>query len=237
MSGGLPATTETVVLAERLGKSYGERAALEELDLTVQRGTCHGLCGPNGSGKTTFLKLLTGLFRPSSGSVEVLGLPIPRRAVEVRRRLGVLLDQPLVPHHLSLGEALRYMTDLHGGRIPYARSAALLDRVGLSWRRRDSIRTFSRGMAQRASLALALLPDPELLILDEPFTGLDPQGCALVEEVITERVGAGGTVILVTHELRRAERLCDRVSWLERGRLRRTTERGSWSAAEIEGVA
>ncbi len=181
MSGGLPATTETVVLADRLGKSYGERAALEEFDLTVHRGTCHGLCGPNGSGKTTFLKLLTGLFRPSSGSVEVLGLPIPRRAVEVRRRLGVLLDQPLVPHHLSLGEALRYMTDLHGGRIPRARSAALLDRVGLSWRRRDSIRTFSRGMAQRASLALALLPDPELLILDEPFTGLDPQGCALVE--------------------------------------------------------
>ena len=234
---GVDVSTDLVIAARGLSKNYGEREALVELDLDIPRGTCHGLLGPNGSGKTTFLKLVSGLFRPSAGTLEVCGLAMPKNALEVRRRLGVLLDQPLVPHHLPLAQALAYVGDLHGGKIPTERANLLLERVGLTWRRRDPIRTFSRGMAQRASLACALLPDPELLILDEPFTGLDPLGCKLVEDVIGEQVAAGRTVILVTHELRRAERLCETVTWLDRGRAVRTTERGEWRADEIQGVA
>jgi ABC-type multidrug transport system ATPase subunit len=225
-----------VVHAQALTKRYGEREALSDFHLELPRGTCHGVLGPNGSGKTTFIKLVCGLFRPSAGTLEVCGLPVPKSADRARARLGVLLDQPLVPWHLSLADALAYVSDLHGGQIPQSRSDALLDRVGLTWRRRDPLRTFSRGMAQRASLVCALLPDPELLILDEPFTGLDAQGCGLVETVIAEVVAEGRTVLLVTHELRRAERLCDAVTWLDRGRVVRRTRRGEWTAGEVEGA-
>ena len=225
------------VVAHELSKRYGEREALTAFSVTIPRGSCHGLLGPNGSGKTTFLKMVCGLFRPNAGSLEVCGHSVEKDPIQVRSRIGVLLDQPLVPHHLSLAETLRYVGDLHGGTIPTARIDELLERVGLTWRRRDPIRTFSRGMAQRANLACALLADPELLILDEPFTGLDPQGCALVESVIAETLAVGKTVILVTHEMRRAERLCDRVTMLERGREVRSGERGEWSADEFEGAA
>ncbi len=228
---------DPVIVAKGLGKRYGERKALRDLDLEVAAGTCHGILGPNGSGKTTFLKLVCGLFQPSEGELEVCGFQVPAEGAQVRARLGVLLDQPLVPRNLSLSDALAYVADLHGGGIPSIRRDALLERVGLSWRRRDPLRTFSRGMAQRASLVCALLPDPELLILDEPFTGLDPEGCALVESMVDERVREGRTVLLVTHELRRAERLCHSVTWLDRGTVSRRTARGTWSAAGEEGAS
>lgn len=231
------AAPPAAVRCRGLAKRYGERDALLDLDLDVPVGTCHGFLGPNGSGKTTFLKLVSGLFRPTAGSIEVLGLAVPERAAEARARSGFMFDRPLVPEHLSLLEALDYVADLQGGGVAPGRRDELLERVGLTWRRRDPISTFSRGMAQRASLVCALLHDPEILVFDEPFTGLDPQGCALVESEVTNAVAEGRTVLLVTHELRRAERLCDTVTWLERGRPVRTSPRGSWHADEIEGVA
>ena len=226
-----------VIDCRGLGKQYGTREALVDLTLSIPSGACYGILGPNGSGKTTFLKLVCGLFRPTTGTLEVCGHPMPQRGEQVRARLGVLLDQPLVPRHLPLSKVLQYVNDLHGGTISSQRIESLIERVGLTWRRRDPITTFSRGMAQRASLACALLHDPEVLILDEPFTGLDRAGCRLVETIIEEFVAAGRTVLLVTHESSRAERLCDVVTWFQRGRLEKTLSRGDWSRRDFEGDA
>ena len=121
--------TDRVIEARGLSKHYGEREALVEFDLEVPRGVCYGLLGPNGSGKTTFLKLVSGLFRPSAGTLSVEGLEMPKEAIRVRRHLGILLDQPLVPHHLPLAQALDYVGDLYGGNIPKGRALELLERV------------------------------------------------------------------------------------------------------------
>ena len=220
------------VHARGLSRRFGEREALLGVDLDVPRGVCHALLGANGSGKTTFLRLVSGLLRPTEGELAVCGLPLPAEGSAVRARLGVLFDAPLVPRHLTLSEALAYSADLRGGGIPRERAEALLERVGLIWRRRDPLSTFSRGMTQRANLACALLGDPELLLLDEPFTGLDAEGSALAEAMIREAVAAGRTVLLVTHELRRAERLADSATWLDRGRAVRRAARGEWRASD-----
>lgn len=225
------------VRARGLSRRFGEREALLGLDLDIPRGVCHAVLGSNGSGKTTFLRLVAGLIRPTAGELSVCGLPLPNSGSAVRARLGALFDAPLVPRHFTLSEALAYTADLRGGGIPAARAEALLERVGLVWRRRDPLRTFSRGMAQRASLACALLGEPEVLLLDEPFTGLDAAGSALVESMIREAVAAGRTVLLVTHELRRAERLADAATWLDRGRAVRRAARGEWHAAGEEELA
>jgi ABC-type multidrug transport system ATPase subunit len=231
------APASLAVRARGLSRRYGEREALLDLDLEVPRGVCHALLGPNGSGKTTFLRLVAGLLRPTGGELSVCGHALPREGRAVRARLGALFDAPLVPRHLTLSEALAYSADLRGGGIPAVRAEALLARIGLLWRRRDPLRTFSRGMAQRANLACALLGEPELLLLDEPFTGLDAEGSALVEAVIREAVAAGRTVLLVTHELRRAERLADAATWLDRGRAVRRAARGEWRAADQDEIA
>jgi len=225
--------TTLAVRAQGLGKRFGDRDALVALDLEIPVGGCFGLFGHNGSGKTTFLKLVSGLLKPTRGTLEVLGFRIPKQAERARRQLGVLLDHHLLPPDFPLGEGLRYLADLYGLENPGPRIVDLLDRVGLSWRRRDPLRTFSRGMGQRASLACALLPDPDLIILDEPFTGLDPKGCDLVSEVVREHVNRGKTALLVTHELARGLDLADEVVVLDRGQEAR---RGPATSITVENL-
>ncbi|MFQ5654480.1 MAG: ATP-binding cassette domain-containing protein, partial [Planctomycetota bacterium] len=161
---------------------------------------------------------------------------LPQEAQMVRARIGVLLDRPFIPREFSLWEGLCYSADLHGVDNPAERILELLDRFRLTWRRRDPVRTFSRGMAQRASLACALLSEPQILILDEPFSGLDPAGCAIVEEAIAETRAAGGTVLLVTHDLERGARLCDEVVVIDRGRLAFRGSGGRWSLEDLTAV-
>ncbi len=200
-------------------KRYGSRDALAGVSLDVPKGTCCAVLGPNGSGKTTLVRVLSTLARPSEGEVEVAGLALPRHASEVRSRVGVVLDHSLLPRDLALEEGLRYYADLYGLRDAGPRIAALAERLGLTWRLRDPVRTFSRGMAQRAALVRALLHDPEVLLLDEPFTGLDAAACRVVEDVVTSAVAEGRTVLLVTHDLDRAAAVAGSAVLLREGRV------------------
>lgn len=210
-----------------LSKSYpsghllrSRRTALRGLDLTVGAGEVFGYLGPNGSGKTTTLKLLVGLLRADAGEVEVLGLPHSRR--EWRHRVGYLPEHPYFYDYLSVREYLDYAGRLFGlpRAVRRARGADLLARLGLGPAADVPLRRVSKGMLQRAGLAQALINDPELVILDEPMSGLDPLGRRLVRDLIQDLKSAGRTVLFSTHILSDAESLCDRVALLAGGELR-----------------
>src|SRR5437773_4007954 len=218
--------TPLVLKTVGLSKSYKvghiwqrSRPALQGLDLEVRRGEVFGYLGPNGSGKTTTLKLLLGLLRPDAGEIHVLGRPWMDPAW--RYRVGYLPENPYLYDYLTPQEYLDYAGRLFG--MPASerreRSAQLLHRVGLAESARVPMRRFSKGMLQRAGLAQALLNDPELVFLDEPMSGLDPIGRHMVKEVILDLRSRGRTVFFSTHILSDAESLCDRVGLLRAGRL------------------
>src|SRR5438093_3382091 len=221
-----PAAGAPALETSGLSKSYptgmlhrGRRPALEELTLTVPRGEVFGYLGPNGAGKTTTLKLLLGLLRADRGSARVLGVPHTERAW--RHRTGYLPENPYLYDYLTPREYLDYAGRLFGmlAAERRERSRQMLERVGLAESARVPMRRFSKGMLQRAGLAQALLNDPELVILDEPMTGLDPIGRHMVKELILELREQGRTVLFSTHILADAESLCDRVGLLRGGRL------------------
>ncbi len=218
--------SEPALSVSHLSKSYGvgflarvRRAALTDLSLEVARGEVFGYLGPNGSGKTTTIKALMGLVFPDSGDARVLGLAL--RDPAWRSRVGYLPEQPYFYDYLTPSEYLDYVGRLFGlsRAVRSERAASLLAQVGLSEARDVSVRRFSKGMAQRLGLAQALLNDPELVILDEPMSGLDPIGRRLVGDVILGLKRQGRTVFFSTHILPDAERLCDRVALLRGGRL------------------
>lgn len=209
-----------------LSKSYrighvlqGRRPALQDLDLDLVRGEILGYVGPNGSGKTTTLKLLVGLLRPDRGEGWVLGQPLAARGW--RYRVGYLPEHPYLYDYLTPAEYLDYVGRLFGlpGAQRRERTRELLALVGLEGAAGQPMRRFSKGMVQRAGLAQALVNDPELLILDEPMSGLDPIGRRLVRDLIVAQRRAGKTVLFSTHILSDAETLCDRVAVLRGGRL------------------
>lgn len=195
------------------------KVALEGLDLAVPRGAIFGCLGPNGSGKTTTLRIVLGLCRPDAGRVSVLGHASEDAAW--RRRVGYLPEQPYVYDYLTCREYLDYVGRLHGLQVSERRRRAegLLARVDLLAAADQRMRTYSKGMQQRAALAQALMGDPELVFLDEPMSGLDPLGRRLVRELILDLRREGRTVFFSTHILADAETLCDQVALLSRGRL------------------
>jgi ABC-2 type transport system ATP-binding protein len=199
---------------------------LEDLDLDVRRGEVLGLLGPNGAGKTTTLKLLTGLLKPTRGQAWLLGEPVDRTAA--RRSLGFLPEQPYFYDYLNGVEYLELAGRLSGLEAGAARERARhwLGRVGLGERPRLLLRKYSKGMLQRLGLAAALVHDPELLILDEPMSGLDPFGRRDVRELISEQRERGVTVLFSSHILPDVEMLCDRVAILLGGRLTRVATVG-----------
>jgi len=220
------ASREAVLVTRGLSKSYrtghviqGRRPALQDLDLELLQGEILGYVGPNGSGKTTTLKLLTGLLRPDRGEAFVLGEPLASRAW--RMRAGYLPEHPYLYDYLTPTEYLDYVGRLFGfGREKRRqRSRELLALVGLERSAGVPMRRFSKGMLQRAGLAQALVNDPELLLLDEPMSGLDPIGRRLVRDLILDLRKAGKSVLFSTHILSDAEALCDRVAVLRAGRL------------------
>ena len=211
--GGDPA-----VQTRALHKRYGRTVALESLDLRVERGEVFGLLGPNGAGKTTTVKLLLGLTAPTSGEGRLLGRPMGDR--EARRRTGYLPELFRYPSWLRATEVLRLhceLAELPRGRWSQEVDSAL-ERVGLASRGADKVNGFSKGMQQRLGLGVALLGDPEIVILDEPTSALDPLGRDEVRGIIREAGARGTTVILNSHLLGEVERLCDRVTIIHRGR-------------------
>jgi heme exporter protein A len=203
-----------VIEAHGLVKTFGLRPVLRGVELMVQPGEFVALLGPNGAGKTTFLRILATLSRPTLGRVRIAGLDLPGQAGEARRLLGVVSHLPLLYGDLTAEENLRCMYAL---AQPGPRIATVLDQVGLGRRARDLVRTFSRGMQQRLAIARAILHEPEVILFDEPFTGLDQDAAEMLEGVLREVAARGRTALMTTHDLPRAVALAGRVAILSRG--------------------
>ncbi|HUY57018.1 MAG TPA: ABC transporter ATP-binding protein [Candidatus Micrarchaeaceae archaeon] len=208
----------TVLAAHDLGKRFGAKVAVEHLNLEVHKGEIFGFLGPNGAGKTTTMRMALGLIRPSAGWVEVFGQDVARHAASVLPKVGPLVETPALYPHLSGRDNLRVLAAPLGS-VPEVRIDALLELVDLRARQRDKVRTYSLGMRQRLGLAIALLHDPELLVLDEPANGLDPAGIKSIRSLLRELRDSGKTVFISSHVLGEVERLCDRVAILRRGKL------------------
>ncbi|HET9270169.1 MAG TPA: ABC transporter ATP-binding protein [Vicinamibacterales bacterium] len=193
--------------------------ALEGLSISVQQGEVFGFLGPNGAGKTTTLKLLMQLIYPTSGTAEILGLPVG--SVDVKRRIGYLPENPYFYDHLTAEELLQHFASLFGYHAAERRQRAtrLLDEVGIGAERRLQLRKFSKGMLQRVGIAQALLNDPEVVFFDEPMSGLDPLGRREVRQLILRLRDRGCTVFFSSHVLADAETLCSRVAIVAKGRL------------------
>ena len=201
---------------EQLVKKYGELIAVDGLDLEVRAGECFGLLGPNGAGKTTTVEILEGLNEPTAGSVEVLGMRWERDERALRQRLGVSLQETHLPDKLTVEENLRMFRSFYLQGRPLEE---VLDMVGLSDKRTAWTERLSGGQKQRLAVACALVSDPELLFLDEPTTGLDPQSRRQLWDVVLGFKSRGRTVLLTTHYMDEAERLCDRVAIVDKGKV------------------
>jgi len=208
-----------VIRVHKLVKRFGPKVVLRGLDFQVGSGEFVALLGPNGAGKTTFLRILTSLSRPTLGQVEIAGYRLPSQAAAVRRRLGVVSHQPLLYGDLTAEENLRFYGRMYGVRNLDARIGAVLEMVGLAPRRRDLVRTFSRGMQQRLAIGRAVLHDPEVMLFDEPHTGLDQDACAMLDEVLRNVAARGRTVVMTSHDLARIGDLASRFDVLSGGRI------------------
>ncbi len=208
-----------LILVRGLVKRFGLKTVLRGVDFTVHRGEFVALLGPNGAGKTTFLRILASLSRPTLGEVRIGGRRLPQEAAAVRRLLGVVSHQPLLYGDLSAEENLRFYGRLYA--VPHLdeRVTQVLELVGLRNRRHDLVRTFSRGMQQRLAIARALMHDPEVLLLDEPYTGLDQDASNMLDGVLREVAAAGRTVVMTSHDLSRAAALATRFDVLSRGEI------------------
>lgn len=215
-----------MIEVRRLVKTYGLNTVLRGLDFTVEAGEFVALLGPNGAGKTTFLRVLASLARPSMGQVSIGGYVLPDQATAVRRILGVVSHQPLLYGDLTAEENLRFYGRLYGvGRLE-ARLAEVLELVGLTRRRRDLVRQYSRGMQQRLAIGRAVLHDPEIMLLDEPHTGLDQEASAMLDGVLRQVAARGRTVVMTSHDLLRSADLATRLDILSRGVIAASYPRG-----------
>jgi lipooligosaccharide transport system ATP-binding protein len=204
-----------------LTKKYGDTEVVRGLDLTVRRGECFGLLGPNGAGKTTTLRLLLGLIEPDAGSIELAGIAVPQRAREARMKVGVVPQIDNLDPDFSVRENLLAYGRYFGmsKAAVAARVPELLDFAGLASKADAQIVQLSGGMKRRLTLARALVHDPDILFLDEPTTGLDPQARHLIWQGLRRLISAGKTIVLTTHFMDEAERLTDRLAILDQGRI------------------
>jgi ABC-2 type transport system ATP-binding protein len=209
---------DLVVETRGLSKRFGDRTVVDGVELLVPRGVAFGYLGPNGAGKTTLIRMLLGLTTASTGSMRLLGLPVPDRRAEALARVGAIVEEPRFHRHLSGRENLAVVAAARGGDA-YRRIARSLDRVGLATRADDRVGTYSLGMRQRLGIARCLLADPQLLILDEPMNGLDPAGILEFRGFVRSFVDEGRTIVLSSHLLDEVEKTCDRVAIVDRGRV------------------
>ncbi|MBN9429537.1 MAG: ATP-binding cassette domain-containing protein [Burkholderiales bacterium] len=229
----MPADVLTVA---GLVKRFGDFQALAGLDFSVRRGECFGLLGPNGAGKSTTLKAILGLVEPSDGQIELLGLPIPRQARQARARVGVVPQNDALDPDFTVAENLLVFGRYFGmsRQQVRARLDELLDFAGLAHKRNARIQELSGGMRRRLTLARALVNDPEVLFLDEPTTGLDPQARHLIWERLKRLLSRGKTIVLTTHFMEEAERLAHRLAVVDHGKLIALDTPQALIAREIE---
>ena len=209
---------DLVVETQGLSKRFGDRLAVDSVELRVPRGVAFGYLGPNGAGKTTLIRMLLGLTSASAGEMRLLGLPVPRARAQALARVGAIVEEPRFHGHLSGRENLEVVAAVRAGDAS-RRIGESLERVGLTARARDRVKTYSLGMRQRLGIARCLLADPELLILDEPMNGLDPAGILEFRGFVRSFVEEGRTIVLSSHLLDEVEKTCDHVAIVDRGRV------------------
>jgi len=211
-------TGDIVLRTNNLTKHYGKRIAVKNLNLEVRRGEIMGFLGPNGAGKTTTIRMALGLIAPTTGSVEILGQEVATHGSRILPRVGALVETPALYLYMSGRNNLRAVASVLGG-VPASRIDAVLDLVGLRARQKDRVRTYSLGMKQRLGVAIALLQDPDLLILDEPANGLDPAGIVEMRDLMHRLTAEGKTVFISSHLLTEVQQICTRVSIINLGEL------------------
>jgi ABC-2 type transport system ATP-binding protein len=207
---------KAIIQVEKLRKTYGSTVAVDDISFEVQEGEIFGMVGPNGAGKTTTIECLEGLRRPDGGSLCVLGVDPKHEGKTLRVQTGIQLQQSNLPERMKVWEAL----DLYSSFYPHAANwERLLEQLGLEEKRNTAFAKLSGGQKQRLFIALALLPDPQLVFLDELTTGLDPQARHAIWDLVRDVRSKGKTILMTTHFMEEAERLCDRVAILDHGRI------------------
>lgn len=221
MSAAEPVTAPPAIEIRDVHKIYNGFHAVDGLSVTVPQGCFFGFLGPNGAGKTTTIRMLMGLAQPNSGSLRVLGKPLPQESLAIRKEMGVVPDDSLLFDYLTGGEYLEFVARLYGLPRPLARERAqeLLDLFQLAEDNRKLIGGYSKGMRKRVAMGAALIHRPRLFLMDEPFEGVDAVGARLMKDILLEQVRHGATVFLTSHVLEVVERLCDRVAIINRGKV------------------
>ena len=209
--------SDVVVSARRVSKVFDTRFALLKVDFELRRGEVVALLGPNGAGKSTLLNILATQSRPTRGEVTLFGLPLERAAAEARGRIGVCAHATFLYEDLTAEENLRFYARLYG--VPQSAVCPMLERFNVLHRKDDRVRALSRGLQQRVALARTLLPGPEMLLLDEPTTGLDREATQLLVDVVKQERAAGRLILVATHDFSAASALADRALVLARGRV------------------
>lgn len=204
---------------ESLSKSYDGKVAVQDLNLNIRAGEIYGFLGPNGAGKTTTIRLMLGLLKPTSGEVFLFDTPITQDAIRLKRRIGVVVEEPLAATRMTAWEFVHFFADLNSVAHPAGRMEHLFRALDLWGARHALAAAYSRGMRQKLSLIRALVHEPDLLILDEPVSGLDPHSILQVRRVINQHRDAGGAVLISSHILSEVERSADRIGILHNGRL------------------
>jgi len=214
-----------MIEVKKLIKRFGLKTVLRRLDFEVQPGEFVALLGPNGAGKTTFLRILASLSSPSMGEVTIAGYKLPKQAAAVRARLGVVSHLPLLYNDLTAEENLLFYARMYGIQNSGERITEVLEIVGLEKRRSDLVRTFSRGMQQRLAIGRAVLHDPDVMLFDEPYTGLDQDASSMLDKVLQTVAQQGRTVVMTSHDLARTEDLATRFDILSRGVIAASAQR------------
>jgi heme exporter protein A len=220
-----------MIIIKKLVKRFGPITVLQELDLEISSGEFVALLGPNGAGKTTLLRILATLTKPNSGSVQVASYKLPEQSVYVRGKLGVVSHLPLLYGDLTADENLSFYSRLYD--ISQKRREQVLDLIGLTKRKNDLVRTFSRGMQQRLAIGRAILHSPQLLLLDEPHTGLDQEAGEILDEVLRDVALEGRTVIMTSHDLVRAADLASKLMVLSKGKIRKSLPKDQFKSADL----
>jgi ABC-type multidrug transport system ATPase subunit len=226
---------EVVLSIKGLSKQYGQRMAVNNFNLDVHKGDIFGFLGPNGAGKTTTIRMVLGLITPTAGSIQLLGQDLLQNRKRVLPRVGALIETPALYLYMSGRDNLRAVGEVLGG-VSNARIDAILALVGLTSRQKDRVRTYSLGMKQRLGIAISLLQDPDLVILDEPANGLDPAGIVEMRDLMHQLSAEGKTVLISSHQLAEIQQICTRVAIISHGSLIKETTIESITKGEGEFV-